>query len=77
LGGGVDMATRWWDNGGGRSGGGAQRRWEKIGSKYQDVVATGIRANEQVTPSLGQNQFLLALFIDSSTLYSRLIQSLV
>jgi hypothetical protein len=32
----------------------------------------------KVTSSqLGQDQFLLALFIDSSTLYSRLIQSLI
>jgi hypothetical protein len=48
---------------------------EKFGSKYQDVVARGIRGNEQVTPSqLGQDQFLLDSFL-CSTLYSWLVQS--
>jgi hypothetical protein len=47
-------------------------------SMYVYVVAWAIRAKGKVTPSqLGQDQFLLALFIDSSALYSQLIQSRV
>jgi hypothetical protein len=91
--GGLSCGGRWCRHGGNGGGSKDGEQWwwwglvvgcaaaaavEKFGSEYQDVVAWAIRPKSKVTPSqLGQDQFLLALFIDSSTLYSRLIQSRV
>jgi hypothetical protein len=68
------------DNGGVGVGGGIaqRRRREKLALNTKVLWLGRLALKSKVTPRrLGQDQFLLALFIDSLALYSRLIQSLV